>query len=92
MYPRLLADRPPSCHETQGVLLLLLYGLDVADSIMESVDDLDVLDVRDSVSGVTEIFHIVLKVFIMLLPNGLKGLSSRWPLVCALEVPDEHDI
>jgi hypothetical protein len=59
---------------------------------MESVDDLDVLNIWDSISGITEIFHIVLKVFIMFLPNGLKGLSSRCPLVCALEVPDEHDI
>jgi hypothetical protein len=49
----------------------LPHGLDVADSITEGVDDLDVLDVWDSVPGVAEIFHVVLKALIMLLSDGL---------------------
>jgi hypothetical protein len=37
----------------------LLQCLDVADSIAESIDDLNVLDIWDNVSGIAEIFHIV---------------------------------
>jgi hypothetical protein len=48
------------------------------------------LDVRDSVPSIAEIFHIVPEAFIMLLPDGLEGLNSRWSLVGALEVHDEH--
>jgi hypothetical protein len=58
---------------------------------VEGVDDLDVLDVRDSIPGVAEIFHVVSEALIMLLPNGLESLSSRRTLVCVLEVLDEHD-
>jgi hypothetical protein len=68
----------------------LLHGLDVTDSITECVDDLDILDVRNSVPGIAEIFHVVLNALIMLLSDGLESLSSRWTFVCALEVPDEH--
>jgi hypothetical protein len=50
---------------------------------MEDIDDLDVLDARDSVLGVVEMFHIVPEALIMLLPDGLESLSSRWMLVCA---------
>jgi hypothetical protein len=57
---------------------------------MEGVDDLDILDVRDSIPGVAEMFHIVPEALIMLLPDGLESLSSRWTLVHALEVPIEH--
>jgi hypothetical protein len=35
-------------------------------------------------------FHIVLKALIMLLFDGLKGFCSRWTVVRALKVPDEH--
>jgi hypothetical protein len=35
-------------------------------------------------------FHIVLEPLIKLLLDGLQSLSSRWTLVCALEVLDEH--
>jgi hypothetical protein len=69
----------------------LLHGLDVADSIAECVDDLDVLNVRDSVPSITEMFHVVLDALIMLLSDGLESLSSRWTLVHALEVLNEHD-
>jgi hypothetical protein len=68
----------------------LLHGLDVANSVTEGVDDLNILEVRDSVPGVAKTFHVILEALIMLLPNGLESLSSRWTLVRALEVPDEH--
>jgi hypothetical protein len=51
----------------------LLHSLDIADPVMESIDDLDVLDVRDSVPNVAEAFHVVLETFIMLLPDGLQS-------------------
>jgi hypothetical protein len=59
---------------------------------MEGIDDLNVLDVQDDIPSVAEIFHIVPKALIMLLLDGLQSLSSRWTLVCTLEVPDEHGI
>jgi hypothetical protein len=57
---------------------------------MESIDDLNVLDVRDSISGITETFHVVSEALIMLLLDGLESLSSRLVLVRALKVLDEH--
>jgi hypothetical protein len=49
----------------------LLHSLDIANPVVGGIDDLDVLDVRDSVSGIVEIFHIVSEALIMLLPYGL---------------------
>jgi hypothetical protein len=57
---------------------------------VEGVDDLDDLDVRDSILDIAEMFHVVPKALIMLLSNGLESLSSRWTLVYALEVLDKH--
>jgi hypothetical protein len=57
---------------------------------VESIDDLDVLDIQDSVSGIVEIFHVVPEALIMLLLDGLQSLSCRWTLVCALEALNEH--
>jgi hypothetical protein len=37
----------------------LLHSLDVANSVMEGGDDLDVLDIRDGIPHVAEIFHVV---------------------------------
>jgi hypothetical protein len=68
----------------------LIHGVDVADSVVEVVDDLDVPDVRDSIPGVAKMFHIVQEALIMLLSDGLESLSSRWTLIRALEVLDEH--
>jgi hypothetical protein len=67
-----------------------LHGLDVADSIAEGIYDLDVLDVQDYVPGIAKMFYVVLEALIMLLSDGLEGISSRWTLVYALEVLDEH--
>jgi hypothetical protein len=68
----------------------LLHSLDITDPIAKNVDDLDVLDVRHTVPGVTKTFHVVPKTFIVLMPDGLKGLCCRRTLVCAMEVPNEH--
>jgi hypothetical protein len=70
----------------------LLHGLDVTDSVTESTDDLDVLDVQGGIPRVAEIFHVVLEALIMFLFDGVQSLSSRWTLVCTLEVLDEHGI
>jgi hypothetical protein len=48
--------------------------------------------VRGGDPGITEILDIITETLIMLLLDGLEGLGSRWILICALEVPDEHDI
>jgi hypothetical protein len=58
--------------------------------MMEGIDDLNVLDVQDGIPSVVEMFHVVPEALIMLLLDGLQSLSSRWMLVCTLEVPDEH--
>jgi hypothetical protein len=57
---------------------------------MEGIDDLDVLDVWDSVPCIVEIFHIIPESLIMLLLDGLQGLGHGRMLVCALEVINEH--
>jgi hypothetical protein len=57
---------------------------------MENINNLDVLDVRDAISGIAEMLDIITETLIMLLLDGLEGLGSRWTLICALEVPDEH--
>jgi hypothetical protein len=49
----------------------LLYSLDVTNSIMESIDDLDVLDVRDGIPGIAKMFYVVLEALIVLLFDGL---------------------
>jgi hypothetical protein len=46
------------------------------------------LDVWDDIFGVAEKFYTVPETLIMLLCDGLQGLSSRWMLIRALEVPD----
>jgi hypothetical protein len=68
----------------------LLHSLQITDPVVVGVDDLDVLDVWDSIPGIAKMFHVILKTHIILLLDGLQGLSSRWMLVRALEVFDEH--
>jgi hypothetical protein len=68
----------------------LFHSLDITDTIVEGVDDPNVLDVQDGISGIAETLDVVTETLIMLLLDGLEGLSSRWTLVCALEVLDEH--
>jgi hypothetical protein len=57
---------------------------------VKGIDDLDILDVWDSVPGVVEMFHVVLEAFIMLLLDGLESFHSIWTLICILKVPDEN--
>jgi hypothetical protein len=58
---------------------------------MESIDDFDILDVRDSVLDIAKMFHVILEAFIMLLLDGLQSFYSRWMLIYTMEVADEHD-
>jgi hypothetical protein len=57
---------------------------------MEGINNLDVLDVWDTISGIVETLDIITETLIMLLLDGLEGLSSRQTLRGALEVSDEH--
>jgi hypothetical protein len=57
---------------------------------VEDIYDLDVLDVRDNIPGVAKMFHVVSKALIMLLLDVFQSLNSRWTLIRALEVSDEH--
>jgi hypothetical protein len=68
----------------------LLNSFDIDYPIVEGIDDLDVLDIRDSIPGITEIFYVVLETLIMLLPDGLQGLCCRWMLIRAPKNPNEH--
>jgi hypothetical protein len=61
----------------------LLDSLDVTNFVTEGIDDLDVLDIWDSVPGIAGMFHVVLLALIMCLPDGLESLSSRWTLIRA---------
>jgi hypothetical protein len=62
----------------------------IADAIIEGINDLDVLDVWDVVSGIAETLDIIVETLIILLLDGLEGLGSRRTLIGALEVLDEH--
>jgi hypothetical protein len=68
----------------------LLHSLDMVDPITEDIDDLDVLNARDSIPGIIETFHVVPEALIMLLLYGLQAPNSRWMLICTLKVLDEH--
>jgi hypothetical protein len=57
---------------------------------MESINNLDVLDVWDAISSIAETLDIITETLIMLLLDGLEGLSGKWTLIGALEVSDEH--
>jgi hypothetical protein len=68
----------------------LFHNFNIADVITKGVNDLNVLDVRDAVSGIAEILDIISETLIMLLLDVLEGLSGRRKLIGALEAPDEH--
>jgi hypothetical protein len=68
----------------------LFHGFEIADAISEGVNNLDVLDVQNVVSGIAEMLDIVMKTLIMLLLDGLESLNGRWALIGALKVPDEY--
>jgi hypothetical protein len=62
----------------------LLHSPEITDPVAKGIDDLDVLDVWDDISGIGKTFHVVPETLIMLLPDGLQGLSSRRMLVRVL--------
>jgi hypothetical protein len=68
----------------------LLHSLDITDPVVEGIDDLDILDVWDSIPGIAKIFPVVPETFIMLFRDGLQGLCYKWMHVCAMQVPTEH--
>jgi hypothetical protein len=63
----------------------LLHG-----NVLHSLDRVPSVAGITSVPGVVEIFHVVPKDLIILLLDGSQSLSSRWVLVRALEVLNEH--
>jgi hypothetical protein len=73
-----------------GFFIAISSSLDVTDSIREGIDDFDILDVRDSIFDIAEIFHVVPEAVIMLLLDCLQDFYCRWTLIRALEVADEH--
>jgi hypothetical protein len=85
-----IGDREQISHHFGLLQGYLFHSFNIADTITEGVNDLDVLDVRDAVSGIAEALDIIAETLIMLLLDGLEGLGSRRTLIGALEVPDEH--
>jgi hypothetical protein len=51
--------------------MMISSSLVVTDPVMETIDDLGFLDIRDSVPVITETFHIVPEDLIMLLLDCL---------------------
>jgi hypothetical protein len=70
--------------------MALFHNFNIADAITEGINDLDVLDVQDAISGIVETFDIIAETLIILLLDGLECLGSRRTLIGALKVPDEH--
>jgi hypothetical protein len=66
-----VSDREQIDHHFMLLHGNLLHNLDVSDSVVKCVDDLDILDIWDSVPGIAEMIHVVPKALIMLLPDGL---------------------
>jgi hypothetical protein len=65
-----------SNYEHIGQRFRLLHGdlfnsLDITHPVMKGIDDLNVLDVRNSVPAIVETFHIVPEALIILLLDGL---------------------
>jgi hypothetical protein len=86
IYRRSLATQPPFW-VLHGYLF---HSFNIANAITKGVNNLNVLDARDTVSGIAEALDIIMETFIMPLLDGLEGLGSRRTLVGALEVPNEH--
>jgi hypothetical protein len=55
---------------SHNFLLLLLDGLDVGDPVVEDIHNLDILHVGNSITDITETFHVIPDAFIMLLLDG----------------------
>jgi hypothetical protein len=85
-----IGDREQINHNFRLLHGYLFHHFDIADAIMEDINDLDIVDVRDIVSSIAEMLDIIVETLIMLLLDGLEGLGSRRTLIGALEVPNEH--
>jgi hypothetical protein len=76
-----IGDRKQISHHFGLLHDYLFHSFDIADAIMEGVNDLDVLDVRDAISSIAEMLDIIVEALITLLLDGLEGLDSRWTLI-----------
>jgi hypothetical protein len=85
-----IGNREQIGHRFRLLHCYLFHGFEIADAIMEGVNNLDVLDVRDVVSDIAEMLDIIMETLIVLLLDGLEGLGGRRALIGALEVPDEQ--
>jgi hypothetical protein len=85
-----IADREQISHRFRLLHDYLFHSFDIVEAIMEDINDLDVLDVQDAIYGIAKMLDIITETLIMLLHDGLEGLSSRQTLIGALEVLDEH--
>jgi hypothetical protein len=72
-----ISDREQNSHHFGLLHGYLFHNFDTADAIIEDVNDLDVLDVRDAIFGIAETLDIITETLIMLLLDGLEGLDSR---------------
>jgi hypothetical protein len=68
----------------------LFHSFEIADAISEGVNNPNVLDAQDVISGIAETLDIIMETLIVLLLDGLEGLGGRWTLIGALEVSDEY--
>jgi hypothetical protein len=84
-----ISDREQISHHFRILHGYLFHSFNIVDAITEGINDLDVLDVRDVISGIAETLGIITETLIMLLLDGLEGLSTE-TLIGALEVLDEH--
>jgi hypothetical protein len=72
-----ISDRKQISHRFKLLHGYLFHSFDIADVIVEDVNNLDVLDVWDVISGIAETLDIIAETLIMLLLNGLEGLGNR---------------
>jgi hypothetical protein len=85
-----IGDREQISHRFGLFHSYLFHHFNIANVITEGINNLDVLDVQDVISGIAKILDIVVETLIMLLLDGLEGLGSRRTLIGALEVSDEY--
>jgi hypothetical protein len=85
-----IGNREQISHRFGLLHCYLFHSFEIADAITEGINNLDVLDVWDAISGIAEMLDIIMETLIMLLLDGLEGLGGRWTLIGTLEVPDEH--
>jgi hypothetical protein len=86
-----IGDREQISHSFELLHGYLFHSFNIADAITEGVNNLNVLDVRDTVSDIAETLDIIMKTLIMLLLDGLEGLGSKRMLIGVVKVPNEHD-